>query len=494
MWVLGVPARGKQIIHDCLHEAILEHGYSDHGAYQRIDTGCTPFLLFLDKSIWQFEPSKPYGESGSLQLGDEVFAVRFTRYVHKSSQRTEGREDEELHSFHHELSDLLDKWKSTFTDSASQNWPLVFPQFMNLLYWNVTDIEYHHLSSICRDILKLPIVELPMEGHGRTIVRPRWTETEDSFVVEEYRVSIAINQELSTKMKLIALAHELSHYVFHYVYLQFFSQFSLMIQQQPEIESFIAGRLNEKWWDGYRNTTELRCDIITSLFIVPYQLDKMLEPIEKKTFSIPFKRVTPDGQRLVWLMQHFDEDLQVGWGHAEQISMEGLMSRLQARTAQYSPDWPLFERLANCVFNREACMKALNAREDKITEQLNKIFVELHKMASTAALRRGTKKLLRRVTREAFISELASGNEYWDPVILEIPRRTEIIGYYPLMPAPYALSNSDAEWTSWVCPLKVPSMTLDKWEEHLAREEKGLMLYPLNPVDIYLRSQYLSRL
>jgi len=190
MWVLGVSARGEQIIYDCLLEAVRESGYSDYGAYQRIDTGCTPYLLLLDKSIWKFEPSKTYGESGSLQLGDEEFAVRFTRCVHEPSKKTEGREGEELHPFHHELSDLLDEWRSTFTDSASQNWALVFPQFPDLLYWNVGEIEYHHLAAICRDILKLPILELPMEGHGRTIVRPRWAETEESF--QGHRIKMGV--------------------------------------------------------------------------------------------------------------------------------------------------------------------------------------------------------------------------------------------------------------------------------------------------------------
>jgi len=311
----------------------------------------------------------------------------------------------------------------------------------------------------------------------------------ESFEVREYPVLIAINKELSSKMKLIALAHELTHYVFHYVYLWFFSQFNIMIQEQPGLETFIAGRLNEKWWEGYRNTTELRCNITASLFVVPYQVDKILEPIDKITFST--MPVTSDGQRLIWLMNHFEEGLQVGWGHAEQISMEGLVSRLQARTEPYNPEWPLLERLAYCVFNRKECMKSLNARESEINAELTQIFSAINALAPISAPRRGTKRLLRRVSREAFMAEIKSGKEQWAPVILEGPRRAEFIGYYPLMPAPYAKRNGDDEWTSWVAPMKAPSMPLDEWGELMAQKKKGLMLYPLDPVDLYLRSKYL---
>jgi len=486
MWVLGTP-QYDEFVHNLIQRATMSR-YDDWGTYHRVDTGCEPYVLISGGQLWLFDAMNPADNVGELILWQFRFPVRSLPCVHSKSKNADAGEDEE-DGFSQELLSLLEKWKEKLADSATENWTTVLEDFPEFLYLNQGDVDFQKLLSICQDIIRLPVHQIPMRDYGRTVVRPVWEEQEEAFAVTDYSISIAINRDIPEKQKLLVLAHELAHYAYHYTYLTFFAVIWGLVQDSRELETNLAEVITREWQQHHVEVTEMRADIVTSYFAVPFIADKGADKLEEISYSS--HRITGDAQRLHWIKTFFEDDgYRVAWGHVEQIARDAAEERAKTAGRSYDYRKGLYDRLVWCLFNRDNHLGYLNEAEGQMRADLEEAITimnreNLHREKISPCV---PATLIRRLELRGVIEELSTDMEFWDPVIIEPQSVACARGYIGLVPGAGVLRNSPTMyWARWEIPQKVPGYSLNRWIQFAGGKGKGLMLFPLSPLDIQLR-------
>jgi len=494
MYVLGIPTNYGYAIHQELFKA-TKGKYDEVGDYQRIDTGCQPYLLIFYNQLWMFDAMKTPQSEDTLILAETAFPVRYLPCTHSASNGewvsiwdVMGEEIMNTELFHY-----LEAWKEDMSESASKNWPLVQEGLSDLVFL-CSAKNYRFLSEICQDILHIPVFEIPMQEYGRTVVRPIWGEDEDNsvFFVSDYSVIIAIKEDLSEKQKLLSLAHELGHFVYHYPYLVFFSQLFSLIQDNPFIEFSLTAQLSEQWWEFYYKTTERRADTFASCFIIPDQMDTAVEALEEITYrgGLPY---STDAQRLHWIRNFFETEKQVvGWHQVEQLVVIAAQERSNILIEGYHPDKTLFERVVWCLLQRRnpSYQEMIKEEERKLQENLELVPQSLLQRTPPEQTTQSgdQQQFIKRSNLQNLWEDFSSGKEQWDPIIIEPTEVSEIRGYIGLIPSLYAKANTASmDWTLWEAPGKAPNGGLEIWIKLATSQKKGVMLFPLSPLDTHLR-------
>lgn len=492
MYVIGLPVDYDDATLHELFEAAKDTR-DDFGEYQRIDTGCQPYLLIFHDQLWMFDATKAPQSEGTLVLAETAFPVRYLPCIHSASNgewvSNLSMMGEELINI--KLSICLEKWKAIMSDSADQNWPLVRERLSDLLLYVVHVKEYGLLREICSDIIHIPVFDIPMQEYGRTIVGPILSEDDDAFFVSDYSVAIAIKEDLSEKQKLLSLAHELGHYVNHYTFLKFFSQLFLFVRSDPFIEFSVADQLDEAWQELYYRITECRADLFASYFLIPYEVDEAIEEVERMSH-----RVTPyttDAQRLHFIRNFFETEKQVvGFNQVEHLIAGANSERFEAITQAYLPEKTLFERMIWCIFQRRTpfFLETLKGGEKKLQEKWQAVLQSVYngKPDRKAIPSRSRRPFIKRSTLQNLKEDFLSGKEQWEPIIIEPTELHEIDGYLCLIPGLNMKSNTASmDWTLYEMAFKGPQGPLEIWIKLAKSIQKGVMIFPFNPLDIYLR-------
>ncbi len=495
MYVLGIPTNCEYAIHQELFKAVGDK-FDEVGDYQRVDTGCQPYLLIFYNQLWMFDAMKPPRSEGTLVLAETAFPVRYLPCTHSASNgewvSMWAMMGEEI--INTKLFDCLEIWKAVMSNSASKNRPLVQGGLSDLALGTCLSKNHRLLREICQDILRIPVFDIPMQEYGRTIVRPIWSEDEDNnaFFVSDYSVAIAIKEDLSEKQKLLSLAHELGHFVCHYPYLVFFSQLFFLVQDDPSIEFSLATQFPEQWWEFYYRTTERSADTFASYFIIPDQIDAALEALNEITYrgELPY---STDAQRLHWIRNFFETEKQIiGWHQMEQLVEATAQERSGILAQGYLPDKTLFERVVWCLLQRRNhfYQEMIKEEERKIQEKLELVPQSLlQRTPPGQTIQSGEQRLfIKRLNLQSLWEEFSSGKEQWDPIIVESTEKSKIQGYIGLIPSLYTKANTASmDWTLWEAPRKAPNGCLEVWIKLAMSQEKGIMLFPLSPLDTHLR-------
>ena len=250
--------------------------------------------------------------------------------------------------------------------------------------------------------------------------------------------------------------------------------------------------MSEQWWEFYYKTTERRADTFASCFIVPDQMDAALEALEEITYrgGLPY---STDAQRLHWIRNFFETEKQiVGWHQAEQLVVAAAQERLSILIQDYLPDKTLFERVVWCLLQRRNhfYQEMIKEEERKIQEKLEQVPQSLlQRTPPGQTIQSGDQRqFIKRSDLQNLWEEFASGKEQWDPIIIEPAEMSEIQGYIGLIPSLYTKANTASmDWTLWEAPRKAPNGGLEVWIKLATCQKKGIMIFPLSPLDTYLR-------
>lgn len=487
MWVIGVAADIEEKVADELF-SVVSNSYDDAGNYARINTGAEPYLLISGNQIWLFNYEVEPNSKGTIVLGDKRFNVRYLSFATSLHADKESRKNSDLQN--DELMTFLKDWSKDMSESASENWETVRKAFARILSFLEVGVAYKTLLWICRDIVRIPVFEIPMKSLGRTIVRPVWEDLGDEFVVKDYSVAFAVQKNLNENLKLLSLAHEFGHFVHHHPHLIFLAQLYTTVQDRPWIEFEVLNIFGDLWPEQFETIAEARADICASYFIIPYNAEKMLRETERKIFST--SAYSTDAQLITFLRSFYLSDNKpISFKHADQIVKEAFEERKKKLDSLYDQKEDIFKRMVWCIFNRDKYLEELNCREANIEKKYYQAGLCLFtSQVKKPYPKRQKRFIFKRLDKKAFFRELSLRSEKWGPIIVEHDAPLNINGYIGLSPAFFEKSNHpEMKWSRWEAPLSSPVMDIESWFQLGREHRKGIMFFPLTPIDTHLRKK-----
>ena len=482
MWSVGIPSKYAQKLHAVLTDCVYPLS-DDYGSGPTNRNGCKPYLLLTPGKVWQFDARKPPGSEGTLDLAGKSFPVSYLPYKPKGIRQKMAAEHDSTELFPY-LDEIIADLEAGLTDSVIENWFRIQEVFEAILKENRGDFDYGFLRRFCR-ALSLPMAELPIQENGRIAVHPIWEDRGEGYGLKDFSVRVAINKDLSQSNKLMALAHELGHFVHHLMFYIFFARLQSFVELSSGFEIQVAERLTPDWWQAYYLTTELRADLTASYFVVPSGAARAWT--ESYYSSNP---LTPEIHEYIWLKRLEDENPEISGARLSRYIEDAQKEIKKIESSEYDPHAPLFERVAWCTFHRSKpdLQSELERRESEI-QSLFDIFEQEYKQGPLhidTPQAKTSKQLYRRVTLDE-VQSIFWDEEMWDPVIVESTAKS-LQGYIGLIPR--WLPRDRWEPIDWVVSFEpygdMPG-DLETWMEIAERESRGLMLYPLDPLERYAR-------
>jgi len=485
MWVLGIAKESPTSTHDAFYEAVRP-GYDDFGEYRRIDTGAHPYLLFERGRLLKIVPRKR-GSQISLQIANRSWEVDEIESVPASSVPKKRTPGQDWLAFSRSFSRSKQR--------ADHHWPDVLKKSAALVAMRESSLDTIGDVALARfltKVLGIRLIEYPTNEHGRTWITPRWYGDGRSVELDGFDVVMALDSRLKSKIRAITLAHEFGHYIYHFGHLEVMFQFYAALQSDVGLESRVAKIIPQEFFSEYSRITESRADLFASLMMLP----AWAEVAMKNFLTIAYTPVpeTAEGALLAWLRKYFISDSgHISWQHVESNEIDAAYEANRLRTQPYNHSATLFDRIGWWVFNREqSAIEWLREQEKHLKEVFLMISEEVHR-ANTDFGRliptvppTKSQQIVRRISVVTLESELALGQAFWDPLILETTPLGPIQCYLGLVEHWDANAPAGTLWKLQFMPHQSPQ-PINYWIQRAQQTQAGIMLFPMNPAERFHR-------
>jgi Zn-dependent peptidase ImmA (M78 family) len=442
--------------------------------------GAAPYLLVDACSVAVFNQRRRVHSPIQLRLAGTTFDARTVRYRYSTPPVSVAADEPAPRD------DLVHRFEDTvrLADVRRRSPLRMWPEARDVLtaaskHDGSANLSYDEAVSICESI-GIPVVETRIAEYGRLVIEPLWAVDGDTRRIDDCRVTVALKTGLPPSQKRLALLHELGHYVHHLRYLASFMLQYHRIAQNPGLEGVLADRFPSDWHVQRNRTMELEADYFSACFVVPHMATGWLRDPQA-----PLDVTTAKGMILSWLHQAFDEGWSIGRIGSEAVEHAW-------RTVAESPydvAGPWFDRLAHCVALRGSERLVEMVKE---TVQLENDMRKIDALARLSQPRRrdGSGRFIERCSESEIATTFSVPNR-WDPVIVE-PRGVErAAGYLPLKPM---FTKGDAvdvfDWSRTDGHSPGFAGSIEDWRNTAEASDRGLMLFPMIPVEHALRRRY----
>ena len=447
--------------------------------------GAAPYLLIESGSVAVFDQRRRVNSQTRITLAGKTFDVRTVQYRYPQPPAAAFRDEPVSLEDPDDLGAVLRRARGTVRllqirdRSPLQVWPEARESLIALSHEpHSADLSYDEAVATSESF-GIPVVETSLGEHGRLVIEPLWVVSGEGRRIGDCRVTIALQGGLSVAQRRLALLHELGHYAHHLRYLASFLILYYRIAQNPAVEAMVAEQFPSSWHAARNRVMELEADYFSACFVVPHAMSGWL-----RDSHAPYDVTTVKGLLLRLMHRVFDEHWSVG--RIGDDAVERAWRAVAESDYDVAASW--FDRLAHCVALRGSDRLADLARAGgRLDDEMQKID-EMARQAD-APPRVGDARFLDRCA-EAEIAAVFSVPNRWDPVIVE-PRRGTATGYLPLKPMFTKDDGVDVyDWSRADGYSPGFAGTIADWRETAAASGRGLMLFPMHPVEHALRRSY----